>query len=223
MVSILLRFTPTNVPVCGPLLFYQPSPITMTRYLWLLLLCWPSLIVTAQDLSVWFERGHAAYEDGRYEEAERAFRWIVDHERKNAEGHYMLARVLLARGVPKKAARSITRAIERDPDNVRYLELQYQIGFPNEFIRPVRETKKRELAAKILALDAGNVTANVALGYSEAQVYLHHRNRITIRALLPYSNGFGRARAGSGIGDRASLRPSAVGGGSPKFLPERSF
>ncbi len=50
----------------------------MTRYLWLLLLCWPSLIVTAQDLSDEFERGRVALEEGRYEEAERAFRWIVD-------------------------------------------------------------------------------------------------------------------------------------------------
>ncbi len=181
----------------------------MTRYLWLLLLCWPSLIVTAQDLSDEFERGRVALEEGRYEEAERAFRWIVDQERKNAEGHYLLARVLLAQDVPKKAARSITRAIELDPANVRYLELQYQIGFPHEFIRPVRQTKKRALAAKILALDAGNVTANVALGSSEAQVYLNHRNRITIRALRPYSGGFGKVRGGL-IGDRAALRPSAA-------------
>ena len=199
VVSILPHFQRSNAPVYGPLLFYQPSLLTMTRYLWLLLLCWPSLIVTAQDLSVWFERGHAAFEDGRYEEAERAFRWIVDQERKNAEGHYMLARVLLARDVPKKAARSITRAIKYDPDNVRYLEFQYQIGLPNEFIRPVRKVKKHELATKILALDAGSVTANVALGYSEAQVYLHHRNRITISMFLPYSNGFGRVREGRGV------------------------
>ncbi len=133
-----------------------------------------------KNLDVWFERGMTAYEEARYDDAVEAFNWVARRDRKRAEAQYMLALTHLAVGDVKAADKAIVRALRREPENVKYLSLQLQLGFPRDRILALREQKKHDLATKILALDPDNVHANLRLGIEESMEFFDFRKRVTM-------------------------------------------
>ena len=143
----------------------------------------------AQENAHWFERGLVAYESRQFEAAEEAFRKGLKKESKHAEGHYMLAKSLLAQGDKKQADRSLKRALRNAPDTIKYLELRLEIGFPNEPILALRTLKLNALAGKMLAIDSLNAAANVHMGYTRLREWNRWRDRLSIRELNPIAVG----------------------------------
>ncbi len=147
----------------------------------------------------WMERGLLAIEESRFEDAKVAFKWIVDREPNNADARYHMARAQFANGELKAADRSIVRALREDPENVQFMELQLEIGFPREPLEIIRKTRRDELAHKILALDSLSVPSNIQLGQSMMKEWLKGRKRMTISGLTPIGAAdLGTTRPGRG-------------------------
>ena len=151
----------------------------------------------AQVSPVWFERAEKALAEERFEDAEQACEWILEREPENVEIRYMLAQAQLALGMKKPADRSIQRVLKHDPENVAYLELQLAIDFPFEPLQILRNTRRDDLSAKILALDSLSTRANTQLGRTNLREWMRGRSRVSARGLEPlpdYSERVGNDR-----------------------------
>ena len=160
-----------------------------TSLLSILLACIP-LVASAQVATVWMERGQLALEEKRYADAEEAFEYILERDRDNSEVRYLLAQAQLRQGKLKDADRSIVRALRNEPENVSYMELQLEIGFPREPLEILRRTRRDELAVKILAIDPTSVLPNIQLGKSFMNEWLDWRNRLSVQGLAPAQSGW---------------------------------
>ncbi len=134
----------------------------------------------AQAHADWYERAAKAYEEKRYDDALAAYEWILDKEPDNAQVRYLLARTQLDMGDGKEAQRSINRALSAEPDNIAFMELLLETGFPREPMEIVRRTRKDDLSAKILELDSLNAPANFQLGIGQVGEWMDWRNRLEV-------------------------------------------
>ncbi len=166
-----------------------------------------------KNLDIWFERGMTAYEEARYDDALEAFTWIVKRDRKRTEAYYMMAKTHRAAGDLKDADKAIVQALRWQPENVKYLVMQLQLGFPRDRIKALRKQKKHDLVQKIMDLDPDNAEANLAFGIEATRLYLYNRNRITIPTMRSYETPFkqrvGNPKGGAMSEDLASIREGA--------------
>ena len=171
-----------------------------------------------KNLDIWFERGMTAFEEARYDDAVEAFNWIIKRDRDHTEAQYMMAQIYLATGDVKAADKAIVRALRQEPENVKYLAMQLQLGFPRNPIKVLRKQKKRDLTEKIFTLDPDNPEANLAFGYEAAQLYLYHRNRITLPTMRSYETPFKRqvGNPKGELGDTGGIREGATGVEKPR-------
>ncbi len=157
-----------------------------------LCICFAGVVrdVSGQAHPAWMERGLKAIEEARWDDAKAAFDWIIDKEPDNPEARYHMAQVQWALGEIKAADRSIVRALRHRPDHVPYMELQLEIGFPREPLDLLRQTRKDELSAKILALDSLSVMANLRLGERNTYEWMEWRQRITVDGMSLLEDGW---------------------------------
>ena len=113
-------------------------------------------------------RGVAAFEAGRYAEAEAAFEAVLRDDPALPEAHYYLSRLFLETPLldPDRAKDAIREALRQDPDNVRYLEVElWRKYFHGSSVLPLYQAKKRlDLADRILERDPDNAVAHFVLG-----------------------------------------------------------
>lgn len=158
-------------------------------------------IAVAQDAAELVEQGIAAFREERYEAAAAAFERATRVDPNYAEAYFLLARVYAETPLRdnRKADRALDRALELEPDNIRYLVgrlQQLRRDASNFFTERIREAKRMELARRILRIDSTNAFAHEDLG----RVYIHdfwrYRNAIMIPNMRfsndPGGNGVGR-------------------------------
>lgn len=135
------------------------------------------------------ERGMLAFREGEYEVAERELKRAVSNDELNAEAHFLLARVYYETPLKdvRRAGRSLDRALQLDPNNVRYLVaqlVQNREKANNFFTEKARESRRRSLAYKILALDSTNAYAHEELGTSYIRDFWKYRNAFMVPSLM---------------------------------------
>lgn len=156
------------------------------------LLCfsfWGAALAYAQSDSLYLRQGQEAFRARNWSAAERAFRQALAINERNAEAHYQLARVYWEMGDRRAAGRELDRALELDPQNVRYLvarleHLRQDSGF--NLWDLLNEAKRRDLARRILQLDPENAFALEALGESYANDYWRYRDAVSLVATELY-------------------------------------
>lgn len=171
----------------------------------LVLLAFGPLAAAAQDASDLMSQGIAAFREGRHEDAARLFERATEQDPQNAEAFFLLARVygetpLLNR---KKADEALDRALALDPNNLSYLVGRLQLlraDANNFFTERMRETRRLELARKILSIDSTNAFAHEELGRMYIHDFWRYRNAIMLPTLA-YTN---RA-ASTGLANMASI------------------
>ncbi|WP_457654290.1 tetratricopeptide repeat protein [Rhodocaloribacter sp.] len=113
-------------------------------------------------------RGVEAFEAGRYAEAVEALEAAVRDDPALADAYYYLARIFLETPLldPGRAKDAIKKALRRDPDDVRYLEVElWRKYFHGSSFLPLYQAKKRiDLADRILERDPDNAVAHFVLG-----------------------------------------------------------
>ncbi|GIV59213.1 MAG: hypothetical protein KatS3mg043_0302 [Rhodothermaceae bacterium] len=134
----------------------------------------PALIVTSLlAISAWaqtatFREGVQAFEAGRFPEAAGALAAVPATDPHYAEAQYYLARLFLQTPLrdPDRAKEAIENALRRDPDNVRYLEVElWRRYFHTASFLPLYQAKKRiDLAERILEREPENAVAHFVLG-----------------------------------------------------------
>ncbi len=131
------------------------------------------------------DAGLAAYREGRFADALRAFEAATVAEPENPEAHFFLARVLFDTPLRDegRAGRAIARARRLDPNNIEYLVaelLQLRTDTWN-FIQELTRTRRRlALARRILALDSTNAFAHEELGTYHLRDYWQYRNAVAL-------------------------------------------
>jgi len=105
-----------------------------------------------------------AYEQGDLDEAAALLTRVVDRDRRNAEAHHLLALVYSDEGErdDRLARRHAERAVESEPDNVRYLETRlrlYQRELSEERAFSMTDGRRATLARRILRLDSTSAVA----------------------------------------------------------------
>jgi GWxTD domain-containing protein len=147
----------------------------------------------AQNDSLYIRQGQEAFRAKDWVAAERAFRQALSINEQNAEVHYQLARVYWEMGNRRAAGRELDRALELDPDNVRYLvarleHLRQETSFALWDL--INEARRRELARRILRLDPENAFALEALGESYANDYWRYRDAVSLTETTFYDFPF---------------------------------
>ncbi|MEX1055629.1 MAG: tetratricopeptide repeat protein, partial [Rhodothermales bacterium] len=132
--------------------------------------------------------GILAFRDGRFEEAARVFERVTERDPARAEAYFLLARVYTETPLKdrRKADRALGKALEIDPDNLTFLvgRLQHlREESWNFFTDRIRESKRLELARKILALDSTNAFAHEELGVAQIRDFWRYRNAISLPGL----------------------------------------
>ncbi len=126
------------------------------------------LAAAGQGSAAWFARGVEAFEEGRYADAVEALETVVRDDPAFADAYYYLARIFLETPLldPGRAEDDIKKALERDPDNLRYLEVElWRKYFHGSSFLPLYQAKKRiDLADRILERDPDNAVAHFVLG-----------------------------------------------------------
>jgi GWxTD domain-containing protein len=87
----------------------------------------------------------------------------------------------------KRAEGELDRALELEPDNVKYMVALMQsldIDSWNFFQKRAREIKRNELAAKILEIDSTNAFAHQTLGEAYIRDFWRYRNAVVYPGLL---------------------------------------
>ena len=140
------------------------------------------------------QQGRALLAKGDYIKAETHFSAFTRNFPDEGVGFYELAKSMHLQGKKGPAKRTILKALNQQPEEIHYLELQHKIGF--QTIRPLELAKKRAIITQILELDSTNAYANFDRGNEYAQVFLHNRNRINVPELRPFqstlvSGGYG--------------------------------
>lgn len=142
----------------------------------------------AQSASDLLAEGTAAFREGRYEEAARAFERATERDPQNAQAYFLLARVYSETPLEdrRKANRALDRALELEPDNLSFLVgrlQQLRAESWNFFSERIREVKRVELARKILRLDSTNAFAHEELGRTYIRDFWRYRNAIMLPTL----------------------------------------
>ena len=181
--------------------------MTLSRFLVVVLLVVGSCVTIASAQPAVIARAETALADGRVTEAlslvDRALKWDDDP----AEIHFLHARVLKAIGETKDAAKAIDRAVDRDPENLSFLELQLELGFPQTALTLMRRVKVSRLAGKILERDSLNATANWQRAAPNVRDWFHYRN---LRSVI----GFQQLQGGQ----RMNLPPEQMAAESRDFF-----
>ncbi len=172
----------------------SPMPFPPMRRLALLALA--ALIsgpVLAQTEPTPVQTAEAEYQSGHAAEAVARLERYLDG-RDDAEGQYLLARILYADGSPvqdtRRAARAIDRAVGLDPDNVVYLVAQLEgqrLGRVNILLDFIRARRRYVIAQHILALDPDNAYAHEELGTWAIRDYYQYRNAIAFPRLEAFA------------------------------------
>ena len=149
---------------------------------------WAPALVAAQEASDPLERGIAAFREGRYQEAEQAFSQVVDRDPRNAQAHFLLARLYAETPLKdrKRAERALDRALEIEPDNLAFLVgrlQQLREEASNFFAERIREAKRAELAQRILRLDSTNAFAHEEMGVTNIRDFWRYRNAVMLPTL----------------------------------------
>lgn len=127
--------------------------------------------------------GILAFREGRHSEAVQAFQRAVEQDDTNAEAHFLLARIYFETDLKdvKRAGRELDKALEIEPENVKYLTARMQqLGEDSSFFLTdkVREAQRRDLARDILKLDSTNAFAHEELGSSYIRDFWRYRNAL---------------------------------------------
>ena len=139
----------------------------------------------AEDL---LDEGRAAFREGRYSEAVRAFEGVTALDPDNAEAYFLLARIYAETPLEdrKKANVALEKAIELEPDNLTYLVgslQQLRVESWNFFTERIRETKRLDIAKHILKIDSTNAYAHEEIGGSFIRDFWRYRNAIMLPTL----------------------------------------
>ncbi len=112
--------------------------------------------------------GKAAFEAGQYAEALARLETVGTKDPGYPEAQYYLARLYLVPGWldPDKSKKAIKEALKRDPDNLRYqeVELWRRYFHPSSFLPYYQARKRIGLAEDILERDPDNAIAHFVLG-----------------------------------------------------------
>lgn len=151
----------------------------------LLLIAVPHLCATAQTGGRLMDRSLAAYEEGKYGHAATMLERLVEEEPENAEAHFLLARLYYRTplGEDGKAGRAIDRAVELEPDNLKYLVAKLEFlrrDAPHFILEKIRDAERRRLTQRILALDSTNAHAHEELALTYAREYWRYRNALSV-------------------------------------------
>jgi len=144
----------------------------------LLRLCYATLIVAVvswphaalgQPVEEILAQAYHAFEEARFDEAAQLLRQAVRKDRKNAEAHYLLARIYLETPLKNNfhAKEAIKKAMALEPDEVRYLEFrlrQYREDSTNIAAYPEQLAIRKSLAKSILKLDPHHPLALIEMG-----------------------------------------------------------
>lgn len=142
----------------------------------------------AQDADP-MEEGILAFRAGEYDDAERAFRRVIEADPNDAEAYYLLARLYYETPLDdvRAAQDAIKEARRLDPDNVRYMvaDLELLRREANNFIAELtREERRRILARRILEIDSTNAFAHEELGITYIHDFWRYRNAVAIPGLV---------------------------------------
>ncbi len=132
-----------------------------------------------------YDSGVLAFREQRFAEAARDFEKAIEAQPEYPEAYFLLARIYYETPLrdPKKAKRSLETAMEQDPENIQYMvaKLLQLRDEPWNFIsEKIRESQRRLLAVRILALDSTNAYAHEELGASYIRDFWRYRNAIMI-------------------------------------------
>ncbi len=127
------------------------------------------------------EEGILAFRAGQYEQAVAAFERALKQDPDNAEIYFLLARIYFETPLRDtgKAGDYLEKALEIEPDNVKYLVArleQLRVDSWNFLVDKVREQQRRDLARKILQLDPDNAYAHEELGRAYIRDFWRYRN-----------------------------------------------
>ena len=144
--------------------------------------------VQAQEASDLMSQGITAFREGRYEAAARAFEQAAERDPQNAQAHFLLARVYAETPLKdrRKAERALDRALEIEPDNLSFLVgrlQQLREETTNYFAERIAESKRMELAERILRHDSTNAFAHEELGRTYIHDFWRYRNAIMLPTL----------------------------------------
>jgi len=134
------------------------------------------------------EPGRQFFRDGQYEEAVEIFAEVAAADPDNAEAHFLISRVYFETDLfnERQARRSLTRALELEPENVEYLVArleQYRLESWNFLGDRIREARRLETARLILKLDPDNAYAHEELGTVNIRDFWRYRNAIMLPGL----------------------------------------
>lgn len=133
--------------------------------------------------SVLWERGTRAFENENYEEAVEVFDKLLWRDSLHVPARAQLARAHKALGNQVQASHQARLALRKEPENVEYLMLRYEIGFVQP--RVVSQGLKRSILNRILAIDSTHAFAHTEVGREYALKYFHHKGRIRIPDYRP--------------------------------------
>ncbi|MEM1271108.1 MAG: tetratricopeptide repeat protein [Bacteroidota bacterium] len=175
----------------------------------LLLLC--GLQVRAQTAATpVFDRGILEFRAGEYEAAAQTFDRVVEDDPENAEAYYMLARIYFETPLKnsKRADSNLKRALEIEPENVRYLVARLERlkeESSNFLVDRIRDYQRRQLSFKILGIDSTNAFAHEELGKTFIHDYWRYRNAISLPTLGLRETINNRQRQGAGIEEATAI------------------
>lgn len=132
--------------------------------------------------------GILAFRNGEYKSAVSHFEAALAANPDNAEAHFLLARIFWETPLRdvRRAGNELEAAIALEPDNVQYLvaSLQQNKADASNFItEKIRESKRRDLADRILELDPDNSFAHEELGSTYIRDFWRYRNALMYPAL----------------------------------------
>lgn len=139
----------------------------------------------AQDADALLAEGKQAFREGRYEAAAQAFERAAEVDPDNAEAFYLAARVYFETPIQdrKRAEKNLDKALDLDPDNVQYLVAQLQQLRTEHWsflVERIRETRRVELAEKILKIDSTNAFAHEEIGTVYIRDFWRYRNAVML-------------------------------------------
>jgi GWxTD domain-containing protein len=192
-------------------------------FLGLALGCAVSVPALAQESDLMSD-GILAFRQDRYDDAVQAFERVVEMDPQNAEAHFLLARLYFETPLRdvKRAGQELDVALEIDPENVQYLVArleQLRVEANNFFVEKIRESKRLQLAQKILTLDSLNAFAHEELGIMNIRDFWRYRNAIAIPRLAFVNPDYERAFPQAQEFDAGDFEPGSSPGAPAEFNP----
>ncbi len=159
----------------------------MRRLVTTLIVAWVPLLAAAQQTDP-LEPGRQAFREERFADAARIFERVASEDPRNAEAHFLVARVYFETPLkdPRKARRSLDRALELEPENVEFLVgrlQQLRTESWNFVSERLKEARRLEVSRKILKLDPDNAFAHEELGLVNIRDFWRYRNAIMLPTL----------------------------------------